>query len=801
MFDGQNSQKESDSLFTKWKDNLLPAAGEYVHDAWNHKAQFAEHIVGEATTAIMAGAAVGALLPAKGPAGLIVAGAFTIPMAIKAVKNWHQAEHDASLPGANKDQIAHDLARSSVSGTVDFGVNMLSGWGGSEGGFMLARTDNALGAAAQSSQRTVIGMENESISFGASMASRMARGAKTSGDANPIAAMSEAGRFQPKRLGGETVSEQFANQPTSRLAFSARSIEPEQKGLLARPLANLARRADQYNAVRSNLNPTVSSDVAPAFTAYRATLHGHTKFDDGMGTAEENYAKAKEGGLDVAFLTPHNHDGARQGVSPDDPRAAAEKGVPILAQSPEEYGSIISAAKAASEPGKFYAGYGIEAGTIGPSGHGGGRHDHGGDGHDHGGDGHDHGGGPHGHEEGDGSQTEASAQSLFFNDATNSVAAETNRLLAHRDAFAEQTTSTQSVDGPFDPLAAARLTHHGGVNHINIFGVDNLIVAQRQPHPVQNAVASLFGRRTPAPTIENYPDGDYVALSEILAKSTDVTGQTPIVQFNHPRFSSNSATDYGVTSFSSTQDWLTQFVKPYVRLQEVVKGEALNPNPVVETMKPGDFDPQSFAGYIDMGVQAGPTYGRDSHFGDPGGRPAGTGILAKTLDEPGIYEALRNRRTFATTNYADLQGVLTANNDSIYMGTVLDQSAVPTLNLKLKVGGNIDPGAKYQIKLLADEQIGDGKVAAPIKTVNVTGADLLKTNSEVTFDPIQHKLGNTSAYYVEVSRTGSGSATTDNMLTAPIWVEPLSGQKHGLLTHMMVGNGAQTITSPWVPKF
>ena len=273
------------------------------------------------------------------------------------------------------------------------------------------------------------------------------------------------------------------------------------------------------------------------------------------------------------------------------------------------------------------------------------------------------------------------------------------------------------------------------------------------------------------------------------------------MQFNYTRFSTNSATDYGVTSFSNKQEWLDQFVKPFVRLQEVVKGEALNPNPVVETMKPGDFDPQSFAGYIDMGVQAGPTYGRDSHFGDPGGRPAGTGLLAKSLDESGIYDAMRNRRTFATTNYADLQGVLTANNDSIYMGTVLDQAAVPTLNLKLKVGGNIDPGAKYQIKLLADEQIGDGQVAAPIKTVTMTGADLLKANSEVSFDPIQHKLGNTSAYYVQVQRTGSGSTTTDNLLTAPIWVEPLSGQKHGLLTHMMVGNGAQTITSPWVPKF
>jgi hypothetical protein len=232
-----------------------------------------------------------------------------------------------------------------------------------------------------------------------------------------------------------------------------------------------------------------------------------------------------------------------------------------------------------------------------------------------------------------------------------------------------------------------------------------------------------------------------------------------------------------------------------------VKGEALNSAPVVETMKPGDFDPDSFVGYLDMGVKAGPTYGRDSHFGDPGGRPAGTGVLASSLDEKGVFDAMRNRRTFATTSYADLQGVLTGNDGAVYMGTVLDQAAVPTLNLKLKVGGNIQPDANYNIKLMADEQIGDGKLAAPAKTVTMTGADLLKANQEVTFDPIKHKLGNTSGYYVQIDRTAQGSTTTDHLLTSPIWVQPLSGAKHGLVTRALVGNGGQILTSPLIPAF
>jgi hypothetical protein len=797
----------SPGIYKQAAADLVPAAKEYFEGAEHNLPAFSKHVASEVISSLSAGVWAGALLPSKGLAGLAVAGTFGAITLYDAYRDVKTAHDDSLKPGADQQKIAHDLAAKTVSGSFDFMVSMAGGYGGTEAGYAASRTETGLGRAMQTSQRGVLTAENETMLFAQKLLMKSA--SKGVIDESSITAASAAERQLPGKAAGFSLSSLLSADRTvsAKSVITARAIEPEQLGFLPRIAGTVARRTEQYAAVRTKAATLPLTGAEPAFQTYRATFHGHTKFDDGMGTAEENYANAKAGNLDISFLTPHNHDGARQGVSPDDPRAAAEAGVPILAQTPAEYGAIIDAANAASVPGKFYAGYGVEAGTIGPGGHSHGPSEVGGDGGEAGGtvapvDNI----GEHSHDGHDG-KTESNEGTRPVSTAVLEPPAQAKPHDAdgaghdHDHDQAPPPAAPAAGAAPFDPLEAARQTHHGGVNHINIFGIkSSLIVADRQPHPVANAIAKLFGRNT-LPDVQHYPDGDYESLANILGKTTDVTGQTPIVQFNHPRFNTNSATDYGVTSFASVKDWLSQFVIPYVKLQEVVKGEALNSAPVVETMKPGDFDPNSFVGYLDMGVKAGPTYGRDSHFGDPGGRPAGTGVLASSLDETGVFDAMRNRRTFATTNYADLQGVLTGNDGAVYMGTVLDQAAVPTLNLKLKVGGNIQPDANYSIKLMADEQIGDGKLASPAKTVTMTGADLLKANQEVTFDPITHKLGNTSGYYVQIDRTAQGSTTTDHLLTAPIWVEPLSGAKHGIVTQALVGNGGQILTSPLTPAF
>jgi hypothetical protein len=252
--------------------------------------------------------------------------------------------------------------------------------------------------------------------------------------------------------------------------------------------------------------------------------------------------------------------------------------------------------------------------------------------------------------------------------------------------------------------------------------------------------------------------------------------------------------DYGQQSFKSKQEWLDRFANKYVRQIELIKGGALNPNPV-DTVPPGMLDPTSFAGYLDDGVHASPVFGRDFHFGDPVGNPGATGVYAKSLAKGDVLNALRERRTIATTSSKNLSGLLTAN-DGIIMGSIVDHSVAPTLNLKMRIDGNVDPNASYTVKLWGDENLGDGDLAKDIQTKKVTGSDLLANNQTVAFDPVSGTTGQNSAYYVEVQRLDPTSNKTDRMWTAPIWLENLAGTKHTMISKLLNGqlNPLQTAT-------
>ena len=298
-----------------------------------------------------------------------------------------------------------------------------------------------------------------------------------------------------------------------------------------------------------------------------------------------------------------------------------------------------------------------------------------------------------------------------------------------------------------------------------------------------------------------YNDGDYKGMAEHLKQIKDTTGGEVIVTLNHPRFLADNnpalpdnlrGRDYGRKSFANDDEWRDQFVKPHVRGIELIKGGALNPNPV-DKVPAGMIDLRSYTGYLGLGVEAGPLFGRDFHFGDPVGNPGATGFLASALDKPSILDSMRERRTIATTNYKNLNGYMIAN-DKFVMGSILDQGAVPDLTLKMRVAGDVDPDAQYTLKLYGDEKVLDGTDAAVIQTKVISGKDLLAGNNEVSFDPVHHKLGNNSLYFTEVARQSGGN--TDKMWTSPIWVQPLTGVDHGLIARLAAGG----VVSQWLPS-
>jgi hypothetical protein len=714
------------------------------------------------------GAAMGYFIPARGPAAMAVAAVFTVPMAWESYSRINHAQHDAAK-GVKRDEVSEKLARDAVVGSADLTLNLAGGWAGTWAGFKLANSEG-VGTLAQSGHRLIMKGENESLLGLQSIKSKVTGLFRSETRAAVDTTLNlPKGKITSASDAGSIINERVVNTGLDRQLAG----EPERA--ISKATTPLGRRLEQYGFANKNLDRYLGND--DGLTMYFGSLHGHSRYSDGMGLPEDLYNRAAAEGQQVTTITDHNHLAARGGVKPDDPRSTDQSGTPVVAENPIEYSQTFADADATTIDGKHVSLVGTEMGTIGKTGSaksltdnsagkGSGAHDHGAEsGHDH-----DH-SQPHTHG------------------------------MVNPERIGEH-----NPQGVFD-LAEARADsnaadHIGGVNHFNLFEVPTFFEAVRHP---RTGVAAFLMRavgKTPepmvkAPDVIKYNDGDIKGFVDHLDKLTDTTGNTPVIQLNHPRYLADEnpkipadqrGRDYGQKSFSSQDEWVRRFADKYVRQIELIKGGALTPNPV-DKVPTGDIDPTSFAGYIDKRVHASPTFGRDFHFGDPVGNPGATGIYAKRLDKESILEALRERRTIATTSSQNLSGVLSAN-DRFVMGSIIDQSAAPSLALKMKVDGNVDPTASYSLRLWGDTKIGDGKLATIIQQKDLTGQQLLDASQTVAFDPVSGKTGNNAAYYVEVQRKDATN-NLDRMWTAPIWHENLTGARHDLITRMISGTGWQ----------
>jgi hypothetical protein len=788
---------------------LLPQGEALAKEAWAHPVDAAlsagKTILGSAVI----GTAVGYLVPARGPAAALVAAGFMAPMVIGAYKRLDEAQAETQK-GASLDSVSKALARDSVEGGTNFILNMAGGMGGTEFGVRLA-TSKSLGMPGQFVQRSIMSGENLVLN---SISKPVV---PLDGAAKPLISL-PTGKITS--LSGEAAPQGMLNISTEKPITVLGRDAAMQKTTPLVEKTGLAARLDQHRIASLNISRDLSGGTGDGQSKmYFGSLHGHSHYSDGLGDPKDLFAKAAEEGQDVTTITDHNHLAARGGVSPDDPRTKDEADVPIIAGNPIEYSQTFADAAATTTPTHLSL-VGTEIGTIGKVGGGAGGGEGGdgggstGGGHG-GGKGGGKGGGRGGHETDQGGPVPGGTPSEGLvgknvpdTDTGTGTGAhdhdhEDLEHHTHGMMNPERIGEHNPGNKPFDLAAALAdanaAAHLGGVNHIGLLEVPTFFETIRTPG--KGLTASLmrsFGVEpapvVSAPDVVKINDGDYRSLVDHLDKLKATDGGSPIITLNHPRYmadenpnvpAASRGRDYGQKSFANQQEWLDRFATPYVRQVELIKGGALNPNPV-DKVPPGMLDPTSFAGYIDKGVHASPAFGRDFHFGDPVGNPGATGIFAKSLDKGDVLNALRERRTIATTSSKNLSGVLTAN-DGIMMGSILDHSVTPSLSLKMRIDGVVDPNASYTVQLLGDENIGDGELAKVLQTKNVKGSDLLASNQTVAFDPVTGTTGQNSAYYVEVSRLDPTSNNTDRMWTAPIWLENLAGTKHTMISRLLNG--------------
>lgn len=787
-------------VFGRAVTEIPSATAELISEAWEHPGATIGHAAKTVVEAGVMGTAIGYLVPARGPASILVGVALTAPAVYKAGARLSAAEEMSRDPLADQQAIAHMLARDTVSGTADLGLSLAGGYAGTELGYAMARSNGVFGRVGQTTQRGIMAVENRGLTWAKTLSEGKVPGLK----ASELPKVDMQGGL-PKGPGSNASSLVNMRPTPEGLASNLvkpTSIAPERLPFGQRTLGILNRRAEQVMATpQTAIGAAKSNGAQGDYQIYTGSLHGHSRYSDGMGLPKDLYAKAHKEGYDFMAVTDHNHTAARGGVKPGDPRAKDQSGTPTVAEDPVLYSQTFADAKAATKDGEFVGLVGVELGTIGKVGSG---HSH------------DDFLGPTLAEAPKPTATEvkpvdagagpkAGQIDISVKTPTRGGEAGPEGILPEvKEPVGTVGRNEAKVETPaaVDPAASGEKSatrslqelqaeavsgqHLGGVNHIILLEMPQFVETIRETH-------SLL-----PPEVVKVGDGNYKQLVEFLDGHKDTTGGTAVIQLAHPRYRADEnpntpaaerGRDYGQKSFKSKQEWLDRFVDPYVRQIELIKGGALTPDPV-DVVAPGHIDPTSYAGYLDKGVHASPTFGRDYHYGDPGGNPGATGIMAKSLDKPSLMNALRERRTIATTNGDKLTGSMWGN-ETHPMGSILDQAAIKDLTLSAKIGGEVVPEAEYTVKLWGDTKLGDKKLAEVIEEKTVTGAELLQSGNSVSFDPVTQKLGNKSAYYMEIQRKDPGTGHVDKMWTAPIWVEPLTGDKHSFYMRWLTGNSAQ----------
>ena len=259
----------------------------------------------------------------------------------------------------------------------------------------------------------------------------------------------------------------------------------------------------------------------------------------------------------------------------------------------------------------------------------------------------------------------------------------------------------------FVGLFGYEMTWSNGLGHMNTFNTDGF----------QSRTQSAY--TTYSTALQNY----YATLQ---------TAPDSINQFNHPGTTFGDFSDFAY--YSEANDALITTI-------EVGNGEG--------AIGSSGYFPsyEYYTRALDKGWHVAPTNNQDNHKGKWGSaNTARSVVLADSLTQDNIYDAMRNYRVYATEDN-DLSIYYTL--DSYIMGTTLDKDMVgDTVELNVELSDPTDA------KLGKVEVIVNGGLSIASKTVDTTEATV---NFEV---PSSY-----SYYYIKVTE-----ADGDIAVTAPVWV-------------------------------
>ena len=279
----------------------------------------------------------------------------------------------------------------------------------------------------------------------------------------------------------------------------------------------------------------------------------------------------------------------------------------------------------------------------------------------------------------------------------------TGAIAAFNDAYAGERVA----------LAGFEMTWSGGPGHINTFNTEGIVSRNNTTLNSKTADAGLK------------------AYYDLLSRSELADS---INQFNHP------GTTFG--NFVDFAYW-DPIVDTRIQLVEVGNGEG--------AIGAGGYYP-SYEQYImalDKGWHVGPTNNQDNHKGKWGNaNDARDVILTDDFSEEGIYQAIRDRRVYATED-KNLEINYTLND--AMLGAILDDEGVEQANINVTV---YDPDASDSIARV-EVVVNSGAVAYTWDDPEELASGALSCTIPADY----------SYYFIRVTQ-GDG----DIAVTAPVWV-------------------------------
>lgn len=271
-------------------------------------------------------------------------------------------------------------------------------------------------------------------------------------------------------------------------------------------------------------------------------------------------------------------------------------------------------------------------------------------------------------------------------------------------------------------LGGFEMTWSGGPGHINTFNTPGIVSRNN---------TELNNKTNNAGMLDYY---------DLLVETQDQSKRVTNSQFNHP------GTTFG--TFDSFTGWTAQRDE-VMTLLEVGNGEG--------SVGSNGYFPSY--GYYDMALSRGwhvaPTNNQDNHKGQWGNaNTCRTVVLTDDFTEKGLYEAMAQRRVYATEDQ--------------------NLSIVYTLN-DVPMGGIIDNFTDSKVKISVS--LSDANADDTIGKVQVIGenGEALYTSDTITSNTaeLDTELANTSAYYY--IRVIEGDK--DTAVTAPVWVDQVDATK------------------------